>query len=92
MTHSYSPGAQPKWLSARISKVLALAAITLAALLAGMAGTSSAADQTGRLTLQPSADACTAWDQMTCSYLEVRNGNAPAPGAPTGCAPALMSE
>lgn len=45
----------------------------------GLAGTAQAADRNVRLTLQPADSACTPWDQMDCSYLEVRDGNSPAP-------------
>lgn len=72
-------------------KYFAIAAVATAALLVGMAGLATAADRTVRLTLQPSADACDAWDQMTCSYLEVRNGNAPAPDPATDPEPTFLN-
>ncbi|OJU95500.1 MAG: hypothetical protein BGO23_06610 [Solirubrobacterales bacterium 67-14] len=60
-------------------------------LLTAMAGTSNAADRVVRLTLQPSASECTAWDQMDCSYLELRNGNAAAPDPEVGPAPTFLN-
>lgn len=74
-----------------MKKLLAVAAFAMAALFVGMTGTSLAADQSVRLTLQPSADTCTAWDQMDCSYLEVRNGNAAAPDPITDPEPTFLN-
>lgn len=42
-------------------------------------GSAAAADKAVRLTLDASNAACTAFDQLDCSYVEMRNGNAPAP-------------
>jgi hypothetical protein len=42
-------------------------------------GSAAAADKAVRLTLDASNAACTAFDQIDCSYIEMRNGNAPAP-------------
>jgi hypothetical protein len=69
--------------------ILGLASMVL--LLAGMAGSAKAANHVVRLTLQPSADECTAWDQMSCSYLEIRNGNAAAPDPEAGPAPTFLN-
>ncbi len=66
---------------------LAIAAFLLLAAPAG------AADRTVRLTLDPSASACTAFDQLDCSYLEARNGNKPAPDPndPNAVAPTFLN-
>ncbi len=71
--------------------VAAIAAITMGVLLMAMPGSASAADRTVRLTLQPSSAACTAYDQLDCSYLEARDGNAPAPDPETGPDPTFLN-
>lgn len=74
-------------------KILLAAAGTLISILfvLGLAGTASAAGHIARLTVTPSTAACTAWDQMDCSYLEVRNGNAPAPDPLTDPEPTFLN-
>jgi|GEM_PF-2476461 len=91
MRYSNSPAWGLVKLPARKLYTAVLAAITLFLLLSAMAGTANAADRTVRLTLQPSDSACTAWDQMDCSYLEVRNGNAPAPDPETDSQPTFLN-
>ncbi len=78
----------------RLTEVASIAvsgALICVLLVLGLAGTAQAADRNVRLTLQPSASACTAWDQMDCSYLEVRNGNAPAPDPSTDPEPTFLN-
>lgn len=90
MNYASAPGPE-RYGAARVVKLISLSVLATAALVFAMAGTARADDQLVRLTLQPSADACTAWDQMTCSYLEVRNGNAPAPDPETGPEPTFLN-
>ncbi len=91
MRYLNSPGGAPSSLAFRLTQLAAVAALAVTVLLVAMAGTSNAAERVVRLTLQPSADACTAWDQMSCSYLEVRNGNAPAPDPATDPQPTFLN-
>ncbi|MDQ2622699.1 MAG: hypothetical protein M3Y45_06625, partial [Actinomycetota bacterium] len=76
---------------ALIAKTAVLAAAALVLLLTVMAGSSSAADRTVRMTLQPSGAACTAYDQLDCSYLEARNGNGEAPDPAAGPDPTFLN-
>lgn len=76
---------------ALIAKTVVLAAAALVLLLTVMAGSSSAADRTVRMTLQPSSAACTAYDQLDCSYLEARNGNGEAPDPEAGPDPTFLN-
>lgn len=62
-----------------------------AMLLLGLSSTASAADRTVQLKLDASTAACTAWDQMDCSYLEARNGNAPAPDPQEDAEPTFLN-
>lgn len=70
-----------------LPSLLAIAALLL------LAAPAAAADRTVRLTLDPSASACTAFDQLDCSYLEARNGNKPAPDPndPNAVAPTFLN-
>lgn len=76
---------------ARFTRVALLVSLAFGLLLAGMAGSSTAADRTVRLTLEPSAAECDAYDQLDCSYLEARDGNAPAPDPATGPDPTFLN-
>lgn len=91
MSHLNSSGYSLLQRPARLAKFFALAIVMMAAMLVGMAGTSNADEKIVRMTLQPSADECTAWDQMNCSYLEVRNGNGPAPDPAVDAAPTFLN-
>jgi hypothetical protein len=57
---------------------LALTA-AIAVVLSAAPGVAAAADRAVRLTADPSAEACTAFDPLDCSYLMARNGLQPAP-------------
>jgi len=74
----------------RYSNHLKVTVLAIAFLVLGMSA-SAQADRSVRLTLQPSSAACTAWDQLDCSYLEVRNGNAPAPDPETDPQPTFLN-
>jgi hypothetical protein len=57
---------------------LALTA-AIAVVVSAAPGVAAAADRAVRLTADPSAEACTAFDPLDCSYLMARNGLQPAP-------------
>ncbi len=90
MRYSRRTGSR-RWAAFRISRLTGLTATVFAVLMIGSVGMSNAADRSVRLTLQPSTAACTAWDQMDCSYLEARNGNAPAPDPLVDPAPTFLN-
>lgn len=71
-----------------IARLVGLATVFL--LLIG-GGSAEAATRILKFTLQPSGAACTGWDQLDCSYLEARNGNAPAPDPATDPSPTFLN-
>jgi hypothetical protein len=71
---------------------LALTA-AIAVVLTAAPGAAVAQDRAVRLTADPSAAACTAFDPLDCSYLMARNGlrPAPVPGAPGAVEPTFIN-
>ena len=71
---------------------LALTA-AIAVVLFAAPGVAAAADRAVRLTADPSAEACTAFDPLDCSYLMARNGlqAAPDPEAPDAVEPTFFN-
>jgi hypothetical protein len=65
----------------------------MAAALSVAPGAAAAADRAVRLTADPSAEACTAFEPLDCSYLMARNGLQPAPDpeAPDAVVPTFIN-
>jgi hypothetical protein len=65
----------------------------IAAVLSAAPGAAVAADRAVRLTANPSAEACTAFEPLDCSYFMARNGLRPAPdpGAPDAVEPTFIN-
>lgn len=93
MYASDDAGERPAARLARGAVMIITGALISVLVVLGLAGTAQAADRNVRLTLQPSDSACTPWDQMDCSYLEVRDGNSPAPDPddPTATPPTFLN-
>jgi hypothetical protein len=67
--------------------------VAIAAVLSVAPGAAVAADRAVRLTADPSAEACTAFEPLDCSYLTARNGLQPAPdpAAPDAVEPTFIN-
>jgi hypothetical protein len=76
----------------RVRPALVLTA-AIAAVLSAAPGAAVAADRAVRLTADPSAPACTAFEPLDCSYFMARNGLQPAPDpeAPDAVEPTFIN-
>ena len=65
----------------------------IAVVLCATPGLAAAADRDVRLTADPSADACTAFEPLDCSYFMARNGLQPPPDptVPGAVAPTFIN-